>query len=99
MTRTIRNLVIALVVVAGAAASPALADDWHRGGDWREHGFGWRGPEWREHEWREHGGYGYGWAPYAYAAPAYGYYGYAPPPVPYAAPVGSFSLSIPFAMR
>ena len=108
MTRTIRNLVMALVVTAGAAgamASPALADPW-------DHGGGWGG-----HEWREHQGYGYGAygvAPYAYGAPAYGYgapaYGYAapaygyggyaaPPPVAYAPPAASFSLFVPFAFR
>jgi hypothetical protein len=90
---------MAFVVAAGAAgalASPALAADWDHGRDGRAR-------EWRAHEWREHHRVGYGWQPYAYAAPAYGYYGgaygYAPAPVPYAAPVGSFSLSIPFAVR
>jgi hypothetical protein len=94
MTKSVRNLVMAFVVAVGAAgamASPALAADWHHGRDARAH------------EWRDHYRGGYGWAPYAYAAPAYGYYGgyyggYVPAPVPYA-PVGSFSLSIPLAIR
>ena len=100
MTKTIRNLVMALVVTAGAAgamASPALAADWDRGRDGRVQ-------EWRHDDWRAHYApdptpYAYGYVAPAYVAPAYGYYGpygYAAPPVAaYAPPAASFSLTVP----
>jgi hypothetical protein len=97
MTKMIRNLMMALVVTAGAVgamAGPALADDWGRDRDGRAQ-------DWRHTERREPRGYVAYPAPYAYAhaAPAYGYYPayrYAAPPVAaYAPPAAFFSLMIP----
>jgi hypothetical protein len=111
MTRTIRNLVMAFVVTIGAAgalASPALAAEWDHGRDgraqeWRgqdDHGRDGRAQEWRGRDWRDYDRDAYRPAPYAYAAPAYGYYGYvAPPPVTYAPPAATFSLFVPFTIR
>lgn len=74
--QALRKIVPALLcatVIAGSAASPALADGWghhHGRGGWRDGG-------WREHEWRGHDRY--------YVVPPR--YVYAPPPrVVYAPP-------------
>ena len=84
---------VVAVGVAGAAGTPARAEDGWRGHErheWREH-------EWREHEWREHHAPGYG---YRYYAPRYSYYsGYyyvpPPPPVYVPPPAPSFSVVVP----
>ena len=62
------------VILGGAAALPARADDDWRRHEWREHE---RHEHWR-HEWCEH-------HPYRCGVPGY-VYGYAPPPVVYAPP-------------
>jgi hypothetical protein len=100
MTKTIRRLVMALVLAAGAGmavSGPALADDWHHND--RQHDAV-RVREWRAHEWRENHRPAYAPAPYAYtyAVPSYAY-SYAPPPVAYVQPGASFNLTIPFAIR
>ena len=87
-------------VLAGVAASPALADEggWHRG-EHHEH--------WRWHRDDDDDGHRYGWrrpayvyAPrYVYAPPRYVYapprYVYAPPRVVYGAPSLNFDFRIP----
>jgi hypothetical protein len=84
--RLFRSGLLALALAAvlgGAAAAPALADDWHHGRDFRAHE--WRGPVRHDHDY---------YRPYAYAPPAYRY---APPPAAYGAP--GVNLVVPLDIR
>ena len=91
---TIRKFLMSLAIAscaAGAMAAPALAAGW-------DHGREVRGHEWRGRDWRAHHRV-YAPAPYAYAAPSYGYYGYVAPPVIYGEPQATFSLDIPLIVH
>jgi hypothetical protein len=105
---SIRTLLLAgaaAVLVSGAAAAPANADDeWRGRREWRDGERRYhegREHDWREHEWREHVWRERFWRPdYSY----YGYYGYppaaiyAPPPTYYVAPPVA-GLSFVFPLR
>lgn len=80
--RILRTGLMALTLAAllgGAAAAPALAEDWHHDRDFRAHDE-WRGHDRRGGDWGRHGHHRF----YAYGAPAYRY---APPPVNFVFPL------------
>lgn len=86
MTKTIRNLILALAITAGTAgvaAAPAFADGWHHGYDRYDfdrdrHDDGWR---WGEHD------------RVIYAAPPSAYYAAPAPVAAYAPPALYFGLN------
>jgi hypothetical protein len=71
-TRTGLLAAAVTAIVGGSAIAPAFADEWHRGGDVREH-------DWRGHERFDHRHHGFVAPRFGYAAPSY--YRYAPAPV------------------